>query len=138
MTVKVRKLKRRDRVTLAKLIKKFADVAGSESLVNMVPSSDVKHEDSESEEVTKASDTAEILETAFKLLEQMLQVIEDDVSDWFCKLIDVTRDEYDDLDFDIEVQIIEQIVSQKGFEDFFSRGSQVLNKIKNLASPSKS
>jgi hypothetical protein len=138
MTVKVRKLKRRDRVTLAKLIKKFADVAGSESLVNMVPSSDVKHEDSESEEVTKTNDTAEILETAFKLLEQMLQVIEDDVSDWFCKLIDVTRDEYDDLDFDIEVQIVEQIVSQKGFEDFFSRGSQVLNKIKNLASPSKS
>jgi len=67
-----------------------------------------------------------------------LQVIEGDVSDWFCKLIGVTREEYDELDVDIEMQIIEQIIDQKGFINFFSRGSRVLNKIKNLANPSKS
>jgi hypothetical protein len=138
MNIKVRKLKRKDRATLAKLIKKFADVAGSDSLVNMVPSTGKGDESEELEESAKADATAEILESAFGLLEQMLQVIEKDVSIWFCELIGVTPEEYDDLDFDIEVQIIDGIISQKGFEDFFSRGSQVLKKIKTLASPFKS
>ncbi len=138
MTIVVRKLKRKDRVVLAQLIKKFADVAGSDSIVNMVPPSSSKGGDTEDTEKSKKDATAEVLETAFTLLEQMLQVIEDDVSEWFCKLIGVSREAYDDLAFDIEVQIIEQIVSQKGFEDFFLTGSRVLNKIKNLANPSKS
>ena len=135
MSIKVRNLKRKDRATLAALIKKFADVAGTESLVNMVPSSDKAAENDEAGESAKVDATAEILEAAFGLLEQMLKVIESDVSAWFCDLISVTKEEYDDLDFDIELQIIEDIISQKGFEDFFSRGSRVLKKIKTLAGP---
>jgi hypothetical protein len=138
MAIVVRKLKRKDRVTLAKLIKKFADVAGTESLVNMVPTKAVEADVEESEETTKANETAEILETAFGLLEQMLSVIDSDMADWFCDLTGINRDEYDDQEFDIEVQILEQIVSQKGFESFFSRGSQVVSRIKKLAGPFQS
>lgn len=135
MEIKIRKLTRKDRVTLTNLIKKFVNISGADSLVNMASSS-VTPSGAEGEESAKDS-TSEILETAFTLIEQMLEVIETDVTDWFCKLINVEKKDYDDLGFDVETEIIEQIISQKGFVDFFSRGSRVVKKIKALVNPSE-
>lgn len=138
-TVKVRKLTRMDRVTLTRLIQKFADISGTDALVKMVPSSGGgSGEETEETEETRGSATAELLESAVALIEKMLTVIESDMSDWFCKLIGVSREAYNDMDFDIEVQIVEAIISQKGFANFFTRGSRVVKTIKKLAGPFKS
>lgn len=140
MTVTIRKLTRRDRVTLTNLIKKFVSISGTESLVNMAPSPKGSEEPEGGAPGSESSGgTAEILESAFGLLEQMLDVIEADVTDWFQSLIGVAeREEYDSLGFDIETEVIEQILEQKGFVDFFSRGSRVVKKIRALVDPSES
>lgn len=122
---------------LSNLVRKFASISGAQSLVNMTPQ--IATDDSEEGAPDgESGGTAEILETAFSLLEQMLEVIESDVTDWFQTLVGVaSREDYDNLGFDIETEIIEQILEQKGFTAFFSRGSRVVNKIKTLVSPSK-
>lgn len=127
--MEIRKLKRKDRVTLAELIKKFASVTDMEALVNLVA-------DSKSTDPDKG-DTAQILDSAFRLFNEMLKVIEEDVSEWFAGLLQVTREEYDDLSVDIEMLVIEQILNQDGFVSFFDTGSRVLNKIKNLRTRSE-
>lgn len=137
-TVIVRDLTRMDRVKLTLLIQKFVDISGTDSLVKMVPSSgEVSGEEKEETAETRGSATAELLESAYGLIEQMLTVIDSDMANWFCELIGVSREAYDALPFDIEVQVIEGIILQKGFGDFFTRGSRVFSKIKQLVSPFK-
>lgn len=126
--IKVRKLKVKDRVVLTGLIKKFADLTDSKNLVGIVPSFDKK------EDVEK-DDTAEVLELAFNVLESMIKVINVDVMEWFSDLINVKREKFEDLPIDTEIIIIEQIIKQDNFKNFFLTGSRLLKEIKGLVNP---
>lgn len=135
--IKIRRLKKKDRTTFGNLIKKLVERTNKDELINMVvdPSSSTS-EDTESSESSESEkgQTAEILSLAFSLLEGFLQFVEDDLTVWFMDLIGVKNiEDYNNLDFDIETTIINQILEAKEFKRFFSMGSQVSNKIKNLA-----
>jgi len=128
----IRKLTRRDRKTLTGLILKFVKKTGRNELVGMVPSSDKK------KEVSEEKETENVLNMSMDILKDMLDVIETDVIVWFADLIGVTVEEFDDLDFDIEIDIISQLVTSEKFKSFFSKGLQLRKQISDFASRFKS
>jgi hypothetical protein len=132
MTKKIRNLTRKDRKTLGNLIVKLANTTGNKSLVNMSPKESSDEVEKSEEDVTNS-----VLNYAFDILETILEVLNDDAAIWFADLLGVTIEEYDNLDFDIEMDVIEQLLEAKDFKGFFSKGSQVRNKIKTFVSQYK-
>lgn len=135
MSIEIRALKRKDRKTLGKLIIKFVKKTDSDkqTLINLIPPSE---DSTESDLDNDESRTAKIVSFAFSLIEGFIQFIEDDVTAWFMDLANVkTIEEYDNLGFDVEAQILDKLIDDPGFISFFSKGLQVRRKIQNLANP---
>ena len=130
--LKIRSLTRKDRKTFTDLIIKLVNATGNNNLVSMQPK-----ESSDNNDVSESEQANNILNFAFDILESIIDVLNDDSAIWFADLIGVTVDEYDNLDFDIEMDIIEQLLEAKNFKSFFSKGSQVRNKIKSFVSQYK-
>jgi len=65
------------------------------------------------------------------VMDGLITFVEAEITDWFMDLTGITdRDFYDNLPFDIEVYIIDQLIAQKGFNNFFSRASALYKKIR--------
>lgn len=130
----VRQLTRKDRRKLSELIKDFANHSGNKKLTEMIPG--VKKTEAKTgedvKEGTKADDTTEqAYELIKSVMQGLLEWVEDDVTVWFMDLIGVTdRDKYDNLPFDIEVHIIDSLINQKGFNNFFMKASHLYKKIR--------
>lgn len=122
--IKIRKLCRKDRCTLTSLITKFVGKTGQHNLTNMVPSLD--------EATKKDNDQKEMLTFTVQLLTDMVKHIDAEIAPWFADLIGVSVEEFDDLPFDVEVDIIDQLISSTKFVAFFFKVSQVRKKIKDL------
>lgn len=126
--VTVRKLCRKDRRTLTNLIVKFAEKTGQHNLTNMIPADDkgddIAREDGKSRK--------EVLSLTIKLLMAMIKYIGEELTPWFADLIGVPEDEFDDLPFGVEADIVDQLISMDGFVDFFLKVSQVRKKIQDL------
>jgi len=120
----IRKITRKDRKTLSKLIKAFADRSGDAKITEMVPSLNPDGE--------KEAGKTEMYDLIKSVLEGLLEWVEEDVSKWFMDLIGVeSREEYDALPFDIEINIIDQLIAEKGFNNFFLRVSDLYKKIRD-------
>ncbi len=130
----VRQLTRKDRRKLSELIEAFADRSGNKKLTEMIPG--VKKAKAktgaDAKEETEADDTTErAYELIKSVMQGLLQWVEDDVTTWFMDLIGVTdRDKYDNMPFDIEVHIIDSLINQKGFNNFFMKASALYKKIR--------
>lgn len=119
---KIRQLTRADRKRLSNLIKEFAFKSGNVKLTEMIPGK-------ESEEGEEKK-TDEIFDLIKSVMQGLLEWLEDDVAEWFMELIGVTdRNEYDNLPFDIELNILEQMYKQNGFKNFFSKALDLYKKI---------
>ena len=127
---KIRPLIRRDRKVLAELIKKLVDRSSNDSLLNIIQSGGYsgKEEKQSKEEESKIS----YIELMHSLLNNMIRIIEEDVTVWFADLINKTVAEYDELPFGIEAMIIEQILESEEVADFFSSASRAYNMIIKL------
>jgi len=120
---KVRELTRKDRVKLSELIKLFAERSGSIKLTGMLPGQKGKDK-------KKKDDTDQIYALIKSLMQQFLDFVEEELTTWFMELIDVTdRDAYDNMPFDIELRIIDQLMAQEGFDHFFTRAWEMYRKI---------
>jgi len=121
----VRELTRRDRKKLSELVRAFAERSGNVKLTEMLPGrSDAKSEETE-------TDTDQTYELIKSILQGLIEWVEEEVTEWFMDLVGVTeRDEYDRLPFDIEVHIIDELIAQQGFNNFFSRASELYKKIR--------
>ncbi len=127
----VRVLTRKDRKKLSELIKLFAERSDNIDLTSMLP--DRKGGgDAKAEGDTKAEpDTDQIYDLIKSVMTGLITWVEDEVSLWFMDLVGITdRDEYDALPFDIEVHIIDALISQKGFNNFFERASALYKTIR--------
>ena len=133
---KIRQLKKKDRTTLSDLLVKLAKNTGTEQLISMIPDkTDSKKEISKED---AKENKKQILKMAFELLENMLKFMEEDVNKWFAQLLDMDYDDYqENTPFNIEIIVIEQIIEQDCFQDFFSGGSRVVKNIKTLAGQSE-
>ncbi len=118
----VRELTLDDREKLSKLIKLFAERSGNTKLMEMLPGQKKK--------VTDA-DTNKVYDLIQSVLQSLLDWVKEDVTAWFMDLIGVTdKIKYMSLPFDIEVYIIDQLIAQEGFNNFFSRASALYKKIR--------
>ena len=128
---KIRELTRKDRKTFSALIQAFANRSGNIKLTEMVPAA--KPEGSKGEDKEKEADTDKIYELIKSVMAGLLEWAEDEVAVWFMDLIGVTdRTKYDALPFDIEMNIIDQLMESKGFTNFFLRASELFSKIRGL------
>ena len=122
----VRALTRKDRKKLSELIKAFAERSGNVDLTKMLPG---QKGDADGKE--KEPDTDKVYDLIKSVMDGLLQWVEEDLNEWFMELIGVTdRDVYDSMPFDIEVRIIDSLIAQKGFNNFFSRASALYKKIR--------
>jgi len=121
---RARQLTRGDNKKLRKLIIKYSDTIGSDDILNLKTS----EENEENEEKLNTT----VYAAAFGLFKEMLNVIETDIVEWFAELIGVTIEKFDTLPFDIEMDIIDDIITQRQFKSFFFKGSQAYKTILKL------
>lgn len=120
----VRELTRKDRKKLSELIKAFAERSGNIKLTEMLPGQ-------KADEKKKGVDTDKIYDLVKSVMDGLLKFVEDELVIWFMDLIGETnREKFDTLPFDIEVYIIDQLIAQEGFNNFFSRASALYKKIR--------
>lgn len=125
MNTKIRELKYKDRRKLSELIRKLSEKLGDNSLLNQIQSDpDNVKEDSK-------SDDKAVTQMGMNLFNKLIQFLEDDISEWFCDLIDVDLETYmNDAPFDIELTIINQLMEDKGqFRSFLAGASKLYNSI---------
>lgn len=125
----VRVLTLKDRKKLAELIKLFAERSGNIELTKMLPGS--KGDDAAEADAQGEPATDQIYDLVKSVMAGLIEWVEAEVAEWFMDLIGVKdRDEYDALPFDIEVHIIDSLIAQKGFNNFFSRASALYKTIR--------
>ena len=123
----VRELTQNDREILSGLIEVFVDRSGNIKLTEMLPKQKGKDDDTKNKEVT-ADQTYELIKS---VMQSLLGWVKDEVTVWFMDLVGVNdRVEYGRLPFDIEIYIINQIIAQEGFNNFFSQASELYKKIR--------
>jgi len=123
----VRVLTRKDRKKLSELIKLFAERSGNMELTKMLPGS--KADDEADAQAEPATD--QIYDLVKSVMAGLIEWVEAEVAEWFMDLIGCTdRDAYDALPFDIEVHIIDELIKQKGFNNFFTRASALYKLIR--------
>jgi len=129
---KVRALTRKDRKKLTDLIKDFAEKSGNSRLTSMLPGVNKSKPEAETETADKPEDEQEqTYDLIKKVMLGLLEWVEEDVNKWFMELVGITdQNEYDNLPFDIEVHIIDSLIAQKGFNNFFLRVSAFYKKIR--------
>jgi hypothetical protein len=123
--MKIRKLTRGDRKKLTSMIKALAVKIGSSQLLNII-SPEAKGEG----ETGKGNAIENIGIEVFKT---MLEHLESDLCEWFADLVGVTVEEFDDLPFNAELDIISQVADAEEFADFFTQASQLRNRVESFA-----
>jgi len=133
---KVRALTRKDRTKLSELIKDFADRSGNLELTSMLPQqkSDAgEKDDGKKDDDNIEVDTDKVFDLVKTVIAGLFKWVEDDVTLWFMELIGVTdKAAYDNMPFDIEVYILDELLKQKGFSNFFLRASELYKKARGL------
>lgn len=120
----IRKLTRKDRKKLSELIQIFAERSGNTKLTEMIPGQGENKKD-ENQEPEK------IYELIKSVLSGIFEFAEKEMADWFMDLTGINdRNVYDMLPFDIEMNIIDQMIAQKSFSNFFLRASEMYRKIR--------
>jgi len=126
----VRVLTRKDRKKLSELIRLFAERSGNIEITKMLPGNKSDTAAAEADAQAEPA-TDQIYDLIKSVLTGLIEWVEDEVAEWFMDLIGVTdRAEYGALPFDIEVHIIESLIAQKGFNNFFSRASALYKTIR--------
>ena len=129
----VRELTRKDRKKLSELIKAFAERSGNIKLTEMLPGRKGDAEKSEDAGKDTESGNDQVYELIKSVMDGLIAWTEEELAEWFMDLVGVTdRDAWDDMPFDIEVYIIDQLLAQKGFNNFFTRAWGLYKKIPGL------
>jgi hypothetical protein len=129
---KIRELKRKDRKTVATMIRKLVDKIGSTELLNMIvtDTAAVVPTKSKSEKPEKQDRYTKI---GVEVVRLMLEVIEDDVATWFADLLGVTVEQLDDLPVDIEIDVINQLMAAPEANRFFTGAWDLSRRTKELS-----
>jgi hypothetical protein len=127
-TIKIRELKRKDRVTLAAMIRKMVDKIGDQKILNLMVSDTSQEKDGDT---TAPKD--QFSKIGIEIIKLLLETIEGDVTVWFADLLSVTVEQFDDMPVDIELQVIDQIISAPEANRFFTSASHLFSKTRALA-----
>ena len=132
--IKIRKLTVADRKTLSNLIKNLADTVGDASLFNLISSAVTASPEAKENRSEKAEETKEdsAIQIGIKVLQALLDTLENDTHTWFSELIGVSKEDFLKLPIDTEAVIIEQIVESEEASSFFTIASRLYKKIDSL------
>jgi hypothetical protein len=125
--VKIRPLTQDDRERLTVLIESLISKVGSGKFRNLITSD----ESDVAGGKTKKDDSGYI-HLGIELLTLMVQFIDAEIKPWFISLAGVTEEEFKKLPFDIEMQIIEQIMEAPEVNSFFSTPSRLVKKMRGF------
>lgn len=125
---KIRKLTRKDRKTFTAILAAFASFEGNKSLKEIIPKAPVPKGEAEEKDGDDSSD--KMLDLITKVMDGVLETLEEDVAKWFIDLLGVTKEQYDELPFDIEIHVVEQLKANAGFSNFFAKAFGLYKKIK--------
>lgn len=133
MNTTIRELVYKDRRKLSEMIKKLSIKLNDNSLLTQLSSEPKKH--SNQIENDSESDT-QLMKIGLNLFNQLIQFLEDDVTEWFADLLGITIEEYiNNAPFDIEILIIQQLMDDKGkFKSFLAGASKLYKSIKTSLS----
>ncbi|MBN1604623.1 MAG: hypothetical protein JW915_23645 [Chitinispirillaceae bacterium] len=129
--IKVRPLKLKDRKTISDLIQKLAEKIGNDQLLNIIDST-VSDAAVEATEEQKIIEKKKMISFAVNVLKQIFDVLDNDVKLFLADLINCPVVDFDEQPFDVEVQILEQIIEKPEFSSFFTGASQLVSKIQLL------
>lgn len=122
---KIRNVTVQDRIRLTNLLILFAKKSGNEKLRKLVPKiSKIEDKNGKNSKDNKEKDSTDLIYEAIQnILEAMIVWIQDDVWAWYIELMPNINsiEEFKKLPFDIEVYIIEQLIKQEGFKNFFTK-----------------
>jgi len=127
MSIRIRKLKRSDRKTLTRLIQIASEKFGAGDLTKLV------RDTGSGSSAEGEKDSTQILKIGMEVFNILLDVVEKDVTEWFADLIGVTLDEYEEMPFDTDLVIAEQLLGSEEMRAFFSRLSRLRSEISKLS-----
>jgi hypothetical protein len=133
--MKIRELKRKDRKTVAAMIRKLVDKIGATDLLNMIvtDTTAIAPAKGAAPKVEKVEKTDNYTKIGVEVVRLMLEVIEDDVAVWFSDLLGVTLEQFDELPVDIEIDIINQLIAAPESNRFFSGAWDLSRRTKEFA-----
>ena len=115
---KIRSLTRADRKTLTKIFATLIEKLGRSDLMNII-SSTAAADPTDAGAAEEAS--ASLIKLAADLIGQSIEILEGQVEAWFADLLGITVEEFNNLPFDIEIDVIEQIKEAPEAGAFFTR-----------------
>ena len=127
--IKIRSLKVKDRIVLAEMVKKLADKLGDNNLLNFISPN-------ESAVKSDKADNTNFTIIGLRVLKMLLETLGEDMREWFASLIDKTPEEFDELPFDTEIKIIEQLTDSREANDFFTGALRLYKKMQGYADQS--
>lgn len=125
MDLKIRNLKLKDNRLLVGLLKRLITEYKEDWLENAIQDTDIG--DSNSPELNVEEDSKKTNGAFLVVINKLIDVFSDDITKWFASLLDMTVEEYEELDFDTDLLIIEQLKEQPKFRFFFRRAFTMFN-----------
>jgi hypothetical protein len=130
--IKIRLLKVKDRIVLAEMVKKLADKLGDNNLLNFIAPNEST---TKSDKVDKTGNAGFAI-IGLRVLKMLLETLSEDMRKWFASLIDKTPEEFDELPFDTEIKILEQLTYSREANDFFTGALRLYKKMQGYADQS--
>lgn len=131
--IKIRKLKRRDRVFFSDMIKRIMNATNDDSLAKMISSNKAAARDqSESEEEEMGRFIAKMCTDT---LCAGIDLFDTEIVPWFQDLLQVTPEEYDELPMNIEFRVLDYIVNHPDAGGFFMQSLRTAKMTQWLEKP---
>jgi|WetSurMetagenome_2_1015567.scaffolds.fasta_scaffold84133_4 hypothetical protein len=127
--LKIRALERRDRKTLTALLEKLIKADSGKGIYDLIVSGT---QNSEAVEQKEDEQERKLLKISVDIISRAIRVLDEDVAAWFADLIGKSVEEFDHLPFDVETEILSQIVEADNFAGFFTGALRASSKIKTL------
>lgn len=119
----IRKITRADRKLLSNLILKAVSKSGAKSLLTIIQSDAVALSDNENPE-------DEIVKLGIKIVYSIYEALESEIEIWFASLLNISVEDLNSCDFNVDKIILEQLTALPEFKDFFFGLFQQFNLIK--------
>lgn len=121
---KIRQLKKSDQTRISNMFLSLVDKIDDNSIREIIsPSSD----GASGAQLTEEQRRAAVIRAFMSVFTKCIRHLGADVKAFFADLLGVTVEEYDDLPFDIDIQVIEQLKEAKEVENFFTGALQLFS-----------
>jgi hypothetical protein len=125
--IKIRPLTYKDRKAVSALFDKLAQKVGPGGIKDVIVAGTADSSGKQEEQ----SNNDVFSKIALGLIQKMIVWIESDVVEWFASLIGRKKEDFEsgeNLPFDVELIIIEQLMAAKESNDFFTRALRIYSK----------